>query len=308
MSTKKPFAFKSSALSSTADELWSASKKVFKAGDTSIKLDLGKTLAEKSKTNVRPSDAVKTSGFVFGSKITERVIVDNKDGEKLPSGDATAPTQKEKVEVQPKTASAVFESVIKKATSSTTQTSSDTLENDGASTSIKVKDTLSQDNVTAKDTAAQAKTTNVVIATGEENEVNVYHASCKVYAFDSTQKKFVERGLTNLRINRCEDTKSCLEHRIVGRGSGNQRVIINSRVFPDMLLEKISAKRLKFSAQAPDSTLPTIFLAIASEFVIEQLYTTLHDIVGKIKNDVSRKRKGDEMSDSEEKKAKSIKN
>lgn len=78
MSSKKPFSFKSSALSVAADQLWSASKKEFKAGDTSVKLDLGKTLGEKSEPAARPAETTKNTGFVFGSKITERVIVDNK--------------------------------------------------------------------------------------------------------------------------------------------------------------------------------------------------------------------------------------
>ncbi|VDD91746.1 unnamed protein product [Enterobius vermicularis] len=305
MSSKKPFSFKSSALSVAADQLWSASKKEFKAGDTSVKLDLGKTLGEKSEPAARPAETTKNTGFVFGSKITERVIVDNKvtnEGEKdLSANGDTVEGSKEGDE--PKTASAVFESILKKAfLSGQAPSTGGTLENDGASTSVKTKE--SPDKINGKETSKQPKTSNVVISTGEENEINVHHASCKIYAFDSTQKKFVERGLANLRINRCDDAESSTEHRIVGRVSGNQRVIINSRIFPDMLLEKISPKRLKFSAQTPDSDLPLIFLAVASEFVTEQLYMVLHEIVDKAKVEASsRKRRASDNDDTEDKSA-----
>uniref|UniRef100_A0A914RYL6 Uncharacterized protein n=1 Tax=Parascaris equorum TaxID=6256 RepID=A0A914RYL6_PAREQ len=84
---------------------------------------------------------------------------------------------------------------------------------------------------------------------------------------------------------------------LVGRITGNQRVMLNSRIFADMVLEKVSTRRLKFSATTPDSELPVLFLATASEFVTEQLYSTLAAIIEKKKEeDGSRKRKASDAS------------
>lgn len=77
--TTKRFTFKSSKLSSAADQLWSASKSGFKADEKSIKLDLGKTLAKDKPEKSTNAEATKTTvdGFIFGSKLSEKVIISN---------------------------------------------------------------------------------------------------------------------------------------------------------------------------------------------------------------------------------------
>lgn len=46
----------------------------------------------------------------------------------------------------------------------------------------------------------------------------------------------------------------------MGRTTGSQRVIINSKIFVGMILEQLSEKRLKISAQNPDAELPQLFI------------------------------------------------
>lgn len=77
--TTKRFAFKSSKLSSAADQLWSASKSGFKADEKNIKLDLGKMLTKDKPAKSESTEAAKTTadGFIFGSKLSEKVIVSN---------------------------------------------------------------------------------------------------------------------------------------------------------------------------------------------------------------------------------------
>lgn len=77
--TTKRFTFKSSKLSSAADQLWSASKSGFKADEKNIKLDLGKTLAtDKSEKSANVETTKSTvGGFIFGSKLSEKVIISN---------------------------------------------------------------------------------------------------------------------------------------------------------------------------------------------------------------------------------------
>jgi hypothetical protein len=62
----------------------------------------------------------------------------------------------------------------------------------------------------------------------------------------------------------------------VGRQSGSQRVLINSKIFPEMLLEELSEKRLKISAHTGDSDVPPqLFLVQASPASISQLQCLL---------------------------------
>lgn len=77
--TSKRFSFKSSKLSTAADQLWTASKNGFKADDKSIKLDLGKTLLkDKAEKNAEADKTVESlGGFIFGSKLSEKVIINN---------------------------------------------------------------------------------------------------------------------------------------------------------------------------------------------------------------------------------------
>lgn len=77
--TTKRFVFKSSKLSSAADQLWLASKSGFKADEKNIKLDLGKMLAKDKPEKSISTEAAKNTAddFIFGSKLSEKVIINN---------------------------------------------------------------------------------------------------------------------------------------------------------------------------------------------------------------------------------------
>ncbi|VDM39881.1 unnamed protein product [Toxocara canis] len=293
MAAKKPFAFKSSKLSTAADQLWSASKNEFKptGATTSIKLDLGRTLADdKTSAAKLNADLANKKGFVFGSKLTERVIVDIKVEEKSEGENGEKEKRNDDGDAGPKTVSAVFEEIQKKgANSSFLAGDRNQYEEECASTSSKLKESADETESHRRESAnALPKSTEPV--TGEENEINIYHAMCKLHSFDLTTKSWHERGMGSLRINRTNDSPP--QYRIVGRITGNQRVVLNSRIFADMVLEKVSMKRIKFSATTPDSELPVLFLTTASQFVTEQLYSHLAEIVEKKKKEESsRKRK-----------------
>lgn len=112
--------------------------------------------------------------------------------------------------------------------------------------------------------------------------------TCKLHSFDAKLQKWIERGMATLRINRLLQS-DLSEYRIgifyllfnfiynwesiafklpVGRGTGNMRVLLNSRITSDMMVEKISSKRIKFSATTPDSHLPVLFLTTVSRYLI----------------------------------------
>uniref|UniRef100_A0A915Q757 RanBD1 domain-containing protein n=1 Tax=Setaria digitata TaxID=48799 RepID=A0A915Q757_9BILA len=297
--TTKRFTFKSSKLSSAADQLWSASKSGFKADEKSIKLDLGKTLTKnKLEKSTSAGTAGSTSiGFIFGSKLSEKVIVSNGDkvGGQSNSSSLTSESSVSKSEAKsdgPKSVTEVFEEIKQKGASSSfinnykAKESVAELEAISASSSSLPKEDNSA-MVSEKDESVPPK---LDVVTGEEGEINIYRAMCKLHSFDSITKSWTERGMSCLRINERGDEPP-YTYRIVCRVMGNQRVVLNSQIFPDMIVEKLSLRRVKFSATAPDSKLPVLFLATASEFVAAQLYTTLSGIVESTKREAARKRK-----------------
>uniref|UniRef100_A0A0M3KJC9 RanBD1 domain-containing protein n=1 Tax=Anisakis simplex TaxID=6269 RepID=A0A0M3KJC9_ANISI len=154
-----------------------------------------------------------------------------------------------------------------------------------------LKESADEAETQRRESAATKSSEHVDVSTGEENEVNIHHAMCKLHSFDINTKSWHERGMSSVRINRIDEEPTA-HYRIVGRSMGNQRVVLNSRLFTGMVLEKVSAKRIKFSATTPDSELPVLFLTTASEFVTEQLFSKLSEIVKpKKEEEQSRKRK-----------------
>ncbi|EPB69486.1 RanBP1 domain protein [Ancylostoma ceylanicum] len=128
----------------------------------------------------------------------------------------------------------------------------------------------------------------IAVMTGEENDINIFQTACKLHSFDKEKKTWVERGLSQIRINqRNEDGE--VHHRIVARTTGNHRVVINSKVHADMLFERVDAKRLKISATSPDSNAMQIFLKTALN--IDELCNILDGLIKKEKATEASKRK-----------------
>jgi hypothetical protein len=80
---------------------------------------------------------------------------------------------------------------------------------------------------------------------------------------------------------------------LVGRATGNQRVCINSKIFPEMLLEKMTEKRLKLSALSADSDVPQLFVVNATPAAIANLQQQLDHLISRVKFNASRKRPRD---------------
>ncbi|VDN21536.1 unnamed protein product [Gongylonema pulchrum] len=274
-------------------------------------MDLGKTLAKnKTEKNAENTEKIETQGFIFGSKLAERVILDYSRNESsissiLKGVEASGTDSKEE---HPITVSAVFEKIKQKGASSSfitnpkseksptsfvdNQKSKESL-NDSARTSSSSYSTISDDKEKSdpgKDASDSAKDEDAEVVTGEEDEINLYHTTCKLHSFDTETKKWTERGMISLRINQSRAGFS-LAHRIVGRAVGNQRVLINSQIFPDMIVEKVSNKRVKFSATVPESEVPVLFLATGSEYFAAELFDTLMQFVDYRRSHEAMKRK-----------------
>ncbi|WKX97033.1 hypothetical protein Q1695_013016 [Nippostrongylus brasiliensis] len=279
---KKMFAFRQSALSAKADQLWSQSKSGFGFGvtpSTHVQLEkkslddvLGKMAAEKKLRQEQEGKSQPV--FVFGSKISERVVKEDKE---CTSTNGTSSTDADGEGAKPKTAEELFKSAAQQD-------------------KHEEHDFIAE----AKEAAEKKKehdkpsTSIVTVTTGEENDINIFQTACKLHSFDKEKKTWVERGLAQIKINqRNEDGE--VHHRIVARTTGNHRVVINSRVHADMFFERVDQKRLKISATTPDSTAIQIFLVTIgfskTALNIDEFCATLEGILKKEKASESSKRK-----------------
>uniref|UniRef100_A0A915LMN5 RanBD1 domain-containing protein n=1 Tax=Meloidogyne javanica TaxID=6303 RepID=A0A915LMN5_MELJA len=75
---------------------------------------------------------------------------------------------------------------------------------------------------------------------------------CRFYHYNSETKQWQERGMGTLRLNQHIGSKDDI--RLIGRQSGSQRVLINSKIFPEMLLQELSEKRIQISAHTGDAS------------------------------------------------------
>ena len=88
----------------------------------------------------------------------------------------------------------------------------------------------------------------VDVVTGEEEESNVLQANVKLYIFESEKKNWVERGRGTLRLN--DDSSSTPGHlrsRLVMRTVGTLRIVLNTKLFPNMKCEKVSRSKITLS-------------------------------------------------------------
>lgn len=121
--------------------------------------------------------------------------------------------------------------------------------------------------------AQKRKYDEVETFTGEENEVNVLDVNSKLFAFVASN--WEERGPGSLRLNDLKDASGTRNSRVVFRTSGNLRVVLNTKVWKGMVVEKSSQKSLRLTAIDSKDGQIKIFLAMARPDDISSLYTAL---------------------------------
>ncbi|OZC05562.1 hypothetical protein X798_07464 [Onchocerca flexuosa] len=182
--TTKRFTFKSSKLSSAADQLWSASKSGFKADEKNIKLDLGKTLAKDKPEKSTNAEATKSTvdGFIFGSKLSEKVIISNGDkvGEQINATNSTGELTVTKDEARsdgPKSVTEVFEEIKQKGASSSFITKAKESVAELTAVSASSSSVINEDNLITSSEKDEQIPPKLDIFTGEEGEINIYRVS-----------------------------------------------------------------------------------------------------------------------------------
>ena len=194
---------------------------------------------------------------MFGQNLTERVenVESKADEDEKPDSNQTATE---------KPSDAVC------ASDSPSKEKADLLFSNSVSPSTKAEDEQSKvTNKTLSESAAEYTESHsnkrkydvVDVVTGEEEESNVFQVNVKLYIFDSDKKNWVERGRGMLRLN--DDPSSIAGHlryeileiveneeengttysifrsRLVMRTVGSLKVVLNTKLFPNMICEKV---------------------------------------------------------------------
>lgn len=130
--------------------------------------------------------------------------------------------------------------------------------------------------------------------------MNVLDFSCKLFAFIASN--WEQRGPGGLRLN---DVKSGTDEsdtrsRVVFRTLGNYRVLLNTKVWSGMVVEKPSQKSLRLTAIDPNDGLVKIFLVMARPDDLDSLQAALEERIAVEKSnegpDAKKERKSGEPS------------
>uniref|UniRef100_A0A9L0RQG4 Ran-binding protein 3 n=1 Tax=Equus caballus TaxID=9796 RepID=A0A9L0RQG4_HORSE len=128
-----------------------------------------------------------------------------------------------------------------------------------------------------KATARKCLLEKVEVITGEEAESNVLQIQCKLFVFDKTSQSWVERGRGLLRLNDMASADDgTLQSRLVMRTQGSLRLILNTKLWAQMQMDKASEKSVRITATDAEDQGVKVFLISASSKDTGQLYAALH--------------------------------
>lgn len=205
-------------------------------------------------------------GFVFGQNIHERIIG---APDTNTADDATKSDLCSGSELFAAAAASSAPSTSGVASSSTKSSSNGAESKEESS----VEDLTKAAREYEESRAQKRKYDEVETFTGEENEVNVLDVNSKLFAFVASN--WEERGPGSLRLNDLKDASGTRNSRVVFRTSGNLRVVLNTKVWKGMVVEKSSQKSLRLTAIDSKDGQIKIFLAMARPDDISSLYLAL---------------------------------
>ncbi|EDO42533.1 predicted protein, partial [Nematostella vectensis] len=117
----------------------------------------------------------------------------------------------------------------------------------------------------------------VAVVTGEEEERNVLQINCRLFLFEGETHTWKEKGRGTLRLNdMCQSmSESIFQSRLVMRTQGNLRVMLNTKLWPEMTLDRANDKSLRVTAVDGEHNDIKIYLIMGGPKDILQLYTAI---------------------------------
>ncbi|XP_075913978.1 uncharacterized protein LOC116936923 isoform X2 [Petromyzon marinus] len=136
-----------------------------------------------------------------------------------------------------------------------------------------------------KATSKRCLLETVETRTGEEAESNVLQVQCKLFVLDAAVQSWVERGRGSLRLNDMASLDDgSLQSRLVMRTQGSLRLILNTKVWAHMQLDKASERGVRVTALDADEQRVRVFLITASLKDTGQLFAALHHRILALRN------------------------
>nr|CAG4648680.1 EOG090X078K [Polyphemus pediculus] len=237
------------------------------------------TTTAASSSNLFSIPSAPSSSFVFGQKLHERVANLNHGT----SGSSTTASESFANGASPSDDN-LFTVIAKKEKIEADSTSAGSGATGGSSLSPHASSSsngLAAPTKTLNDSAreleesraSKRKYEEVAVVTGEEDEQNALQVYGKLFTFDKVQGTWVERGRGTLRLNDKQTDNQPLQSRLVMRTQGCLRVILNTKVWAEMAVDKTSSKSIRLTAV--DGEQIRVFLLMASLKDTETLFNAL---------------------------------
>ncbi|NXQ88326.1 RNB3L protein, partial [Nyctibius grandis] len=117
----------------------------------------------------------------------------------------------------------------------------------------------------------------VEVITGEEAEHNVLQINCNLFVFNKLSLTWIERGRGSLRLNDTSRNKcGMLQSRLIMRNQGSLRLILNTRLWDQMVIKRANRNSLCFTATDQEDHSVQVFLIQASSKDTGYLYAAIH--------------------------------
>ncbi|NWH43593.1 RNB3L protein, partial [Fregata magnificens] len=117
----------------------------------------------------------------------------------------------------------------------------------------------------------------VEVVTGEEAEHNVLQINCKLFVFNKLSLAWIERGRGSLRLNDTSSNKcGMLQSRLIMRNQGSLRLILNTRLWDQMVIKRANRKSLCFTATDQEDHSVQVFLIQAGSKDTGYLFAAIH--------------------------------
>jgi len=158
-----------------------------------------------------------SSGFVFGGNMSNRVV---------------APVVKESEKTEEKTETP------------------DKAENADEAKEEKEESSAESNDKTKSESKSESKKVSLKeleVTSGEEDEKRIMQTSCKLYQFCPVGKTWIDRGGGTLRLNEREQD-GVATSRLVVRSKAVMRVMLNTKLFADMIVNRANLTTIRISA------------------------------------------------------------
>jgi len=123
-----------------------------------------------------------------------------------------------------------------------------------------------------KEAREKRKFDEVDVITGEETESNVLQMNCKLYHFIGGAYK--ERGRGILRLNDWGHGAEDLSSRLVVRTQGTLTVMLNTKIWSGMSVQRASSKSVRLTASGADGAV-AVYLVMGLQRDVDLLTMSL---------------------------------